>query len=59
MPGTGFIGTLESARVLKLKPFSDMGMPMEIINQAFGGKTAYENAIQELEHELFKQEQSA
>jgi type I restriction enzyme R subunit len=53
------ISTLESARVLKLKPFSDMGTPMEIINQAFGGKTGYENAIQELEHELFKQEQSA
>ncbi len=53
------IGTLESARVLKLKPISDIGTPMEIINQAFGGKAAFENAIQELEYELFKREQSA
>jgi type I restriction enzyme R subunit len=32
---------------------------MEIINQVFGGKENYENAIQELEQELFNQEQSA
>ncbi len=53
------IRTIENAKVLKLKPFSDMGTPMEIINQVFGGKTRYENAIYELEQELFKQELSA
>ena len=53
------IRTIENAKVLKLKPFSDMGTPMEIINQVFGGKTSYENALQELEQELFKQELSA
>jgi type I restriction enzyme R subunit len=53
------ISTLENAKVLKLKPFSDMGTPMEIINQVFGGKDNYENAIQELEQQLFNQEQSA
>ena len=53
------IRSIEDAKVLKLKPFSEMGTPMEIINQVFGGKTRYENAIQELAHELFKQEQSA
>jgi type I restriction enzyme R subunit len=53
------IRTIENAKVLKLKPFSDMGTPMEIINQVFGGKTGYENALQELEQELFKQELSA
>ena len=53
------IGTLESAKVLKLKPFSEMGTPMEIINQLFGSKTNYENAIQELEQELFNLEQTA
>ena len=31
----------------------------EIINQFFGGKTHYDNAIQELEQELYKMEQSA
>jgi type I restriction enzyme, R subunit len=53
------IRTIENAKVLKLKPFRDMGTPMEIINQVFGGKSNYENAIQELEQELFKQELSA
>lgn len=53
------ISTLESARVLKLKPFSDMGTPVEIINEVFGGKDSFDNAIQELEQELFKQDESA
>jgi len=53
------ISTLESAKVLKLKPFSDIGTPVEIINQVFGGKDNYDIAIQELEYELYKQEESA
>ncbi|MEA2108511.1 MAG: DEAD/DEAH box helicase family protein [Pseudomonadota bacterium] len=53
------VSPLENAKVLKLKPFSDMGTPMEIINQAFGGKNHYENAVRELEKELFNREQSA
>ncbi|MFH2046304.1 MAG: DEAD/DEAH box helicase family protein [Pseudomonadota bacterium] len=53
------ISSLENAKILKLKPFSDMGTPMEIINNVFGGKTDYEKAVQELEQELFNQEQSA
>jgi len=53
------ISTLESARVLKLKPFSDMGTPVEIINDVFGGKDSFDNAIRELEQELFKRDESA
>jgi type I restriction enzyme R subunit len=53
------IRTIENAKVLKLKPFSDMGTPMEIINRVFGGKTNYENAIKELEQELFNLEKTA
>jgi type I restriction enzyme R subunit len=53
------IESLENAKVLKLKPFSDMGTPMEIINKVFGGKANYEKAVLELEKELFKQEKSA
>ena len=53
------IESLENAKVLKLKPFSDMGTPMEIINKLFGGKANYEKAILELEQELFNQEKSA
>ena len=50
---------IEDAKVLKLKPFSDIGTPIEIINQVFGGKANYEKAVEELEKELFNQEQSA
>ncbi len=32
------ISTIENAKVLKLKPFHDMGTPMEIIKHVFGGK---------------------
>jgi len=53
------LGTLESTKVLKLRPFTEMGAPMEIVTAAFGGKAAYEQAILELEHELFNQDQSA
>ncbi|WP_031435053.1 EcoAI/FtnUII family type I restriction enzme subunit R [Methylomarinum vadi] len=53
------IGSLENSKILKLKPFSDLGTPVEIINQFFGGKSQYQSAIQELEQELFKQEESA
>lgn len=53
------IRALENTKVLRLKPFSNMGTPMEIINQAFGGKTYYEKAISELEQELFDLEQTA
>ncbi|MGZ5054780.1 MAG: EcoAI/FtnUII family type I restriction enzme subunit R [Methylobacter sp.] len=53
------IVTIENAKVLKLKPFSDIGTPVEIINQVFGGKDQYETAIQELEQELYKQDQTA
>jgi len=53
------ITTLESPKVLKLKPFDNMGTPVEIINDVFGGKANYENALQELEQQLFKQDQAS
>ncbi len=53
------ITTIESPRVLKLQPFDRMGTPMEIINNAFGGKKHYEQAVQELEQELYYQDKSA
>ncbi|MFW6333435.1 MAG: EcoAI/FtnUII family type I restriction enzme subunit R [Thermodesulfobacteriota bacterium] len=53
------IGSIENAKVLKLKPFSDVGTPIEIINQVFGGKKQYETAVRELEQELFNTERSA
>ncbi|HUX62124.1 EcoAI/FtnUII family type I restriction enzme subunit R [Sulfuricella sp.] len=53
------IATLESAKVLRLDPFKTIGTPVEIINTIFGGKEKFETAIQELEQELFKKEESA
>ncbi|RDH84319.1 MAG: restriction endonuclease [endosymbiont of Escarpia spicata] len=53
------INTLESAKVLKLKPFDQIGTPVEIITKVFGGKAKYEAAIQELEQALFEQDQTA
>ena len=53
------ITTVESAKVLRLKPFDQFGTPVEIINQIFGGKAEYENALYELEQALFNQHESA
>ncbi len=53
------IATLESAKVLRLDPFKTMGTPVEIINTIFGGKEKFDTAIQELEQELYKKEESA
>ena len=53
------VKSIENAKVLKLKPFSDIGTPIEIINGIFGGKDNYENAVKELENELFKERQTA
>jgi type I restriction enzyme R subunit len=53
------VASIENAKVLKLKPFNEIGTPMEIINEYIGGKDKYELAIKELENELFKQEKIA
>ncbi|MHA4812613.1 EcoAI/FtnUII family type I restriction enzme subunit R [Flavitalea flava] len=53
------VKSIENAKVLNLKPFSDIGTPLEIIKDIFGGKENYEKAIQDLENELFKQERTA
>jgi type I restriction enzyme, R subunit len=53
------VTSIESAKVLSLKPISEMGTPVEIINDFFGGKDKYEAALKELEEELFKKVNSA
>ena len=49
------ITSIENNNVLKLDPFSTIGTPVEIIRDVFGGKAQYEEAVQALEEELFKQ----
>lgn len=53
------VTTIESARVLQLKPFDTMGTPVEIINDVFGGREQYEGALHQLEHYLFNQDETA
>lgn len=53
------ISTIEDAKVLKLKPFSEIGTPLEIINEVFGGKSNYETALRELEQEIYNQKNTA
>ena len=47
------ISDLESMEVLKVKPFTDYGSPMEIV-KTFGSKKEYLKAVHELETELYK-----
>lgn len=46
------ISDIESIEVLKVKPFTDFGSPMEII-KTFGNKNHYLKAVQELEREIY------
>ena len=50
------ISEVESKNVLKAAPFNEMGRPMEIAKKYFGGTKEYEQAIMELEQELYREE---
>lgn len=45
---------IEDIQVLKLKPFDTLGRPPEIIRTSFGNKQAYEQAVNELEYEIYQ-----
>lgn len=47
------IENIESMEVLKIKPLTDYGSPVEII-KGFGSKDNYLKAVKELENELYK-----
>jgi type I restriction enzyme, R subunit len=49
------VEAIEDAKVLRLKPFSTIGTPMEIIKGGFGGKDAYEAALRDLEDQIYDQ----
>jgi type I restriction enzyme R subunit len=46
---------IEDLKVLRINPFDSLGTPTEIVNDFFGGKQKYEQAIRELEIELYNQ----
>ncbi|HPS73078.1 MAG TPA: DEAD/DEAH box helicase family protein [Bacteroidales bacterium] len=47
------ISDIENMEILKVRPLTDFGSPLEIINE-FGGKANYLDAVTSLEKELFK-----
>lgn len=51
--------SIEDRKILKQRPFSQIGTPVEIINNTFGGLHNYEQALRELENELFNQNKLA
>ncbi len=55
----GGIQEVESVDVLKVQPIKQFGSPIEIVKKGFGGKPQYQQAISELEHELYNNDQSA
>ncbi len=45
---------IESMQVLKVQPFNEIGSLSEIVKKGFGGKKEYEQAISELEAEIYQ-----
>ncbi len=45
---------LDDANLLKIAPFSNIGTPIELI-RAFGGKPGFEQAVHDLQSELYKE----
>ncbi len=52
------IEEIENREILYFQPFDEIGTPVEIIKE-FGGKAKYEEAIKELEKELFNDNEVA
>jgi type I restriction enzyme R subunit len=48
------IENIENIDILKVKPLTEFGSPVEIVNGIFGSKSKYMSAIKELEKELYK-----
>ncbi|MGE4580466.1 MAG: EcoAI/FtnUII family type I restriction enzme subunit R [Desulfuromonadales bacterium] len=48
------IENIEDPKVLRINPFDQFGTPIEIVNQIFGGRNHYEEALRELEKQLFE-----
>ena len=45
---------IENIHVLKVKPFDEMGRPLEIIKKGFGGKPQYLEAVHDLEMAIYQ-----
>ena len=47
------VAAIEETQILAIAPFDRLGTPIELV-RAFGGKTQYQQAVSELEHELYR-----
>ncbi|MEZ9767472.1 EcoAI/FtnUII family type I restriction enzme subunit R [Vibrio breoganii] len=47
------VSEIENIHVLKVKPFDELGRPLEIIKKGFGGKKEYLEAVQDLEEAIY------
>jgi type I restriction enzyme R subunit len=45
--------SLDDANVLRVTPFTSMGSVMELV-RAFGGKQGFEQAVQEMQTEIYR-----
>ncbi|PVZ69042.1 EcoAI/FtnUII family type I restriction enzme subunit R [Pelagibaculum spongiae] len=45
---------IENKNILKLEPFSEIGRPIEIVKKGFGKPADYEQALTELEAEIYR-----
>lgn len=45
---------IENKNVLKVAPFTQLGRPIKIVKDSFGNKQSYEQAISELEAEIYR-----
>ena len=48
------ISNIESMEVLRVKPIDEFGSAYEIVEGIFGGRIKYQEAVKELENELYK-----
>lgn len=47
------VAAIEETQILAIAPFNRLGTPIELV-RAFGGKTQYQQAVGELERELYR-----
>ncbi len=47
------VAAIEETQILAIAPFNRLGTPIELV-RAFGGKTQYQQAVNELEQELYR-----
>ncbi|MGL5949397.1 MAG: EcoAI/FtnUII family type I restriction enzme subunit R [Aeromonas sp.] len=50
---------IETKDALKVAPFTEFGRPLELAKKGFGGPKQFEQAITELEHEIYREQQRA